>query len=112
MRVAALFSSLEADFEEAADSLNLQPLQSTAADVANAARDWRIALQAAGSPPQEIAVEGRALIETLTDLEATSREVANCIGLDACATAVSGFNTAVGSLNGALQAINPKLAEG
>ncbi len=108
-KVAALFPTLEADFNELGRSLDLRPLKSTAAEVANGARDWRIALQAAGPPPDEIAVEGRALIETLADLETTARNVATCIGLDACTAAVSRFNTAIASVTGALSAVNPKL---
>ncbi len=60
-KVAALFPALEADFNELGRSLDLRSLKSTAAEVENGARNWRIARQAAGPPPDEIAVELGAL---------------------------------------------------
>lgn len=105
-------SELEGLFEAisaAASRFDVPTVQVRAGELADVARDLRLALESSGPPPPAIAVEGPAVIEAASELERNGRAVARCAGPNDCTVAVSNLNTTATRYGNAVRALLSKI---
>lgn len=67
----------------AASKSDLSTVQKKAGELADVARNLRLALESSGPPPPAIAVEGQAVMGAASEVERRARAVATCAGASA-----------------------------
>lgn len=100
------------DVSTAANAMNLAGVKAGSQRIADAARGFRLALQASGPVPRIAAVEGAALIESTSELEHAARAAAACVSIGDCTSRISTAAAAMTSWNSAVNAVSARVTAG